>query len=257
MAKSRITLIAACLFSAATAQAEGWASLESDAPATPPSKAIQLAQNTPVQVSKPATPAPAANAGALQVLYEEMETMKQEVQTLRGIIEEQTYELNKLKKEQKERYIELDRRMSQMIQKGGADSPIAAVPSAQGEKERYDAAFQLIKEKKLPESLLALQAFLTDFPKSPLAVNAYYWTGQIYYIQGQLDEARKAFIVVVNQFPEHQKTADSKLKLGKVYHQLGEEAKSKEMLRMVIDDYAKTSPGTARLAENYLNQHFK
>ena len=253
MAKSRITLFAACFISAASAQAEGWASLEGDAAATPPSKTIQLAQS---EAAQPATQAQQSSSGALQVLYEEMEILKQEVQTLRGIVEEQTYELNKLKKEQKERYIELDRRMSQVIQGGGTEASLSA-SAAQGEKERYDAAFKLIKEKKLSESLLALQAFLTDFPKSALAVNAYYWTGQIYYIQGQLDDARKAFIVVVNQYPEHQKTADSKLKLGKVYHQLGEEAKAKEMLRMVIDDYAKTSPGTARLAENYLNQHFK
>lgn len=236
-----------------SAIAENWVSLDQSDAQTPSSspKPIQLAQ-----ANTQSAPAAAPTGEALQVLYEEIEILKQEIQALRGLVEEQSYELNKLKGEQKERYIELDRRMSQVIQQGGS-VPISTANAGGDEKAQYEAAFKLINAKKFTEALSALQAFLTQHPKSELAVNAYYWTGQIYYIQGTLDEARKAFQVVVNQFPEHQKTADSKLKLGKVYHQLGEETKAKEMLRMVIDDYSATSPGTARLAENYLNQHFK
>lgn len=257
MAKAIKLLPAMLLALSGSALAEDWVSLDQrdtqtqTAPAT--SKPIQLAQADST-VAKPSSSAPTGEA--LQVLYEEIEILKQEVQTLRGLLEEQSHELNKLKGEQKERYIELDRRMSQVIQQGAVATP-AATSAAGDEKAQYDAAFQLINAKKFSEALTALKDFLTQHPKSELAVNAYYWTGQIYYIQGQLDDARQAFQVVVNQFPEHQKTADSKLKLGKVYHQLGEEGKAKEMLRMVVDDYSSVSPGTARLAENYLNQHFK
>ena len=269
-------LAAAALLVASVSSAEEWVSLEQSetpehtAPAsvTPP---IRLAQtqttpSAPVSTSSrttsssPATTqsASTSNSGAVQLLYEELNTLRQEVQSLRDLVEAQSHELRKLKTEQKERYIELDRRMSQVLQ-GGVPA-VATVPetgsAGQGEKAQYDQAFKLIKAKKLPDALLALQAFLNQYPQSPLAVNAYYWTGQIFYIQGQLDEARKAFLVVVNQFPEHQKTADSKLKLGKVYHQLGEDDKAKETLRGVMSDYAQSSPGTARLAENYLNQNF-
>ena len=260
--------VMAMLLTGAT-QAENWVSLDrSDTssssavkPAAAPAKSthVQLAASpTQLTPAQPASKQP--SAGALQVLYEEIEILKQEVQTLRGVVEEQTYELNKLKTEQKERYIELDRRMSQVLKGAVSSAPsgLSAGDSAGAvdENSAYESAFRLVNEKKFPEALAALKGFVNQHPKSELAVNAYYWTGQIHYIQGQLDDARKAFLVVINQFPEHQKTADSKLKLGKVYHQLGEEAKAKEMLKAVVADYAKSSPGTARLAENYLNQHF-
>ncbi len=263
MIKSFYLLPVMALLLTGATQAENWVSL--DRSGTSPTPAAKPATTPPVQLAAspsqltPVQPSPKQpSAGALQVLYEEIEILKQEVQTLRGIVEEQTHELNKLKSEQKERYIELDRRMSQVLKGGASVAPVPGntEPATADEKGAYESAFRLVNEKKFPQALSALRNFVAQFPKSELAVNAYYWTGQIHYIQGELDDARKAFLVVINQFPEHQKTADSKLKLGKVYHQLGEEAKAKEILKAVVADYAKSSPGTARLAENYLNQHF-
>lgn len=223
------------------ASAETWSSLDGAK-----TKTVPVATNAPS--SRGLSPA------ASQMLFSEIEMLKQEIQTLRSTIEEQGYELNKLKTEQKERYLDLDRRMSQLV-KQGVQSPSSEPVSSGDGQVAYDEAFGLMKSRKLPEAAVAFKGFLQGFPNSPLAVNGYYWLGQIYYNQGDLDEARKAFTIVVNQYPEHQKSADSTYKLGVVLHRLGDTAQSKTFLQQVVKQYPDSA--SARFASKYLKDNFK
>ncbi|GAA6135266.1 cell division protein CpoB [Oceaniserpentilla sp. 4NH20-0058] len=191
---------------------------------------------------------------ASQMLFSDIEMLKQEIQTLRSTIEEQGYELNKLKTEQKERYLDLDRRMSQLVKQGG-QNPTSEPPRSGDGQVAYDEAFGLMKSRKLPEAAVAFKKFLQSYPNSSLVVNGYYWLGQIYYNQGDLDEARKAFTIVVNQYPEHQKSADSAYKLGVVLHRLGDTAQSKTFLQQVVKQYPDSA--SARFASKYLKDNFK
>lgn len=192
---------------------------------------------------------------ASQLLFSEIEMLKQEIQGLRATIEEQGYELNKLKTEQKERYLDLDRRVSQLLQNGGASTTSEPSSQSSNAQDSYDAAFSLMKARKLPEAALGFQSFLSDFPKSALAVNGYYWLGQIHYNQGDLDEARKAFTIVVNQYPEHQKSPDSTYKLGVILHRLGDTTKSKSLLQSVVRQYPDSA--SARFASKYLKENMR
>lgn len=47
-------------------------------------------------------------------LYTQLEALQQEVQTLRGVVEEQGYQLKRLQTEQRDRYLDIDRRLSAM-----------------------------------------------------------------------------------------------------------------------------------------------
>lgn len=192
------------------------------------------------------------SGAAAQILFSDIELLKQEVQKLQGIVEEQSYELNKLKMEQKERYLDLDRRLSQAVKQSSDESDETSVKS--DAKERYTIAFELMKEQKLAEAALAFSDFLQEHPKDPLVVNGYYWLGQIYYNQGKLDEARKAFTIVVNQYPNHQKTADSMYKLGVVLHRLGDSPQGEQYLKLVVKQFPDSV--TARFSKKYLKENF-
>lgn len=75
--------------------------------------------------NRAAAPA-AAQAGSNDLivsLYNQVEALQQEVQTLRGVVEEQGYQLKRLQTEQRDRYIDIDRRLSTM-------APAQALPSA-------------------------------------------------------------------------------------------------------------------------------
>ena len=215
-----------------SAQADTWSSLQG------------------VEASKGVIAQQPASHASNQLLFSEIEVLKQELQALQAKVEEQSHELRKVKKEQKERYLDLDRRLGQLLSKP------AVVPSAADSQGRaqYDVAFQFMKNKKLADAVLGFQAFLVQFPKSALVVNGYYWLGQIYYIQANLDEARKAFTIVKNQFPNHAKTADSKYKLGVVLHRLGDTVQAKRLLRSVVKQYGNSA--SARFASKYLKENF-
>lgn len=53
-----------------------------------------------------------ANNDLLLSLYDQLQTLQREVQDLRGIIEQQNHELGQLKNEQRDRYLDIDRRLS-------------------------------------------------------------------------------------------------------------------------------------------------
>ena len=215
--------------------ADTWSSLDSQTP-----------QNAAPAVVAPAAP---SHTSANQLLFTEIETLKQEIQRLQSVVEEQGYELKKLKTEQKERYLDLDRRLSALLKSEGRKT----TTSSQG-KIQYDEAFDLMKQQKLAEAATSFKGFLQQYPQSSLLVNAYYWLGQIYYNQGNLDEARKAFTIVVKQYPDHQKMADSKYKLGVVLHRLGDKKQAKQILQSVVKQFSDSATG--RFAKKYLKDNF-
>ena len=62
----------------------------------------------------PAQPQAPASNELLVTLYNQLEALQQEVQTLRGVVEDQGYQLKRLQNEQKDRYLDIDRRLSSM-----------------------------------------------------------------------------------------------------------------------------------------------
>ena len=64
--------------------------------------------------------------------------------------------------------------------------------------------------------------------------------------------ARQAFTLVAEQHPTHSKASDANFKLGKIYYQLGELARARELLEKV----AQGTGGAANKAQNYLKSNF-
>jgi len=65
------------------------------------------------------SPIAAAQSGGnnnelLMTLYDQLQALQQEVQSLRGLVEEQAYQLQRLQAEQRDRYIDIDRRLTEM-----------------------------------------------------------------------------------------------------------------------------------------------
>ena len=76
----------------------------------------------------------ANNSNELMIsFYNQMEALQQEVQTLRGLVEEQAYQIKRLETETKDRYLDVDRRLSSLSSGGvDANAPISAVGTAPG-----------------------------------------------------------------------------------------------------------------------------
>jgi tol-pal system protein YbgF len=71
-------------------------------------------------------------------LLNRINELQQEVQSLRGLVEQQAYEIENLKKAQRDRYVDLDSRLSRL--EGGAPSPAAPVDPASAADPAADPA---------------------------------------------------------------------------------------------------------------------
>jgi tol-pal system protein YbgF len=207
----------------------------------------------------------ADNNSRLSELFYQLQVLQQEVQDLRGLVEEQNFQLNRLARDQQEQYLDLDRRMQALranaptqppvsggAQAGGsAPSSAATAAAASGsERDAYAAAFNLMKERQFEASADAFNQLVVDFPNGAYTPNAFYWLGELYLAQDEIEKARQSFVQVVNLYPDHQKVPDALYKLGVVYHRLGDVQRAREYLNRVRSEYPQSS--AAGLAQTYL-----
>ncbi|MFD1215081.1 MULTISPECIES: tol-pal system protein YbgF [Microbulbifer] len=207
--------------------------------------------------------------------YYQMQVLQQEVQQLRGAVEELRHEVKRLRQQRTEDYMDLDRRISRLSgtpaqgepgdgeeeQGASANGSGAAVSPTTGgnsgnsedERERYQSSFGLARKGDYAGASEAFKSLLEDYPNGQYAPNANYWLGEIALVQGNIEEARQWFVALLDGYPNSSKVWDGRYKLGTVYHQLGDDAKAKELLQQVAGSDARASG----LAEKYLQQNFQ
>ncbi len=186
---------------------------------------------------------------------EKIESLNAKIQALQGTIEKQMHDLKILSEQQRQFYQDLDRRLQQSSQvasqptisaANNIETPQSVSPANDGEQKLYKEAFELLKLKKYDDALKAMTNYLNKYPQGQYTVNAYYWTGEIYYLQGKADNAKNAFNVIAKQFPNSQKLPDALLKLAIIEIDAGHNESAKNALLKIQQQY----PGTtaARLA---------
>ena len=216
---------------------------------------------------------PGPDASLQSELFTQLQLLQEEVMQLRGLVEQQTYELEQLKQQNMERYIDLDRRIANL---GGSADPETAAPgpagatAAQppatasqvrelpGEKSAYESAYRLVTARAFDQALKAFTQFLVDYPDGRYAPNSYYWLGELYQVvqPKDLEASRQAFQQLVTRYPDNAKAADAMYKLGKVYYELGNRAEARRWLDKVVSDFgAGVNPAADKarqfLADNY------
>ncbi|UTA49107.1 tol-pal system protein YbgF [Simiduia sp. 21SJ11W-1] len=221
---------------------------------------VAMAQVTVVEARPAAQATPtqqaAAPASAQQTdLYFRLQALQQEVLELRGLVEEQSFEIKRLKQQRQEDYLDLDRRISAFSGGAGAGSAAADIPIKADNADdgaAYKGAYGKLRERDLAGAAEGFKQYLAQFPKGQYAANSQYWLGEIYLVEGKLEQARQWFERVTQDFPSSRKAPDAKFKLGTVLFQLGQKDKARALLQQV----AASNADAARLAKDYLNQNF-
>jgi len=232
-----------------------------------------LAQETPVTRNVPVSQA---------TLLDKIQGLQQEVQELRGQLEVQSHELQKLKDQQLAFYKDLDARLPTTTAANHSATPTtslsAPVPSMKQDKTAaaiipapalknnlktvatkslhtnnpadeqisYLAAYELVKNKRFDQALPAMQSFTEQYPQGGYTANAFYWMGEIYMQQQDYPHAIDHFETVVQQFPSSNKSAASLLKIGYALAASGKPVEAKQRLLQVVRNYPNTN--TAQLA---------
>ncbi|MHA6125637.1 tol-pal system protein YbgF [Pseudomonas mohnii] len=213
-------------------------------------------------------------------LFNQLQSMQQQIERQQGAIEVLQNDVARMKQENLERYQDLDRRIGtgaapaatpeNSSTGGNLNAPVAAAGAGAGaaaaqapaagsepadpakEKLYYDAAFDLIKAKDFDKASQAFAAFLRKYPNSQYAGNAQYWLGEVNLAKGDLQGAGQAFAKVSQLYPKHAKVPDSLYKLADVERRLGHTDRVKGILQQVVSQYPGTS--AAQLAQRDLQR---
>jgi len=76
--------------------------------------------------------------------------------------------------------------------------------------------------------------YLRWFGSTDMAPSAQFYIGEIYYSQGKLDEAVKAFDSVLEKYPDNTRTLDARLLKGKALVKLGQRNEGAKEFREII-----------------------
>lgn len=138
-----------------------------------------------------------------------------------------------------------------------ASSAGAAVvaPPGRDERDAYNRAYNLLKEGRYDQSVVAFKDFLKAYPQSSYADNSQYWLGEANYVSRKFKEAVEEFHKVINDYPQSPKVADAMLKLGFTYYELSDWKQARDTLQGVLKDFSGSS--AARLAETRLQRMSK
>ena len=200
---------------------------------------------------------------SLLTLSQRIDVLEAQMREMRGTIDELQNSNDRLTKQQRDLYADLDRRLKALGTSSGAGllpPPLGAGPGAAGggqivgaeDQAAYNRAFDALKASDYNGAITQFREFLRQYPKSALADNAQYWLGEGYYVTRDYDNAIAAFRAVGEQYPQSRKAPDALLKTGYAQFELRHMADARASLSQVVQRY----PGTdaAKLAAERLSK---
>jgi tol-pal system protein YbgF len=196
------------------------------------------------------------------------ESMRTDLRAMHNDIDVLSNSLEASRKQQRDLYADLDRRLKSVESHGGAGGAAASGSADAGsmaagaagsspavgsdDKEAYQAAFALLKDGQYDRAITAFQKFLVSFPDSALADNGVYWLGEAYYVNKSFPEAEAAFERVLGKYPQSRKRPDAMLKIGFCQYELKEWDLAKRTLSLVAMQFPDTP--AAHLAQQRLEK---
>jgi len=193
------------------------------------------------------------------------DSLRNDLRAMRNDVDVLANNLEASRKQQRDLYADLDRRMKILESRGGAGAGSAgsgdAGPGGAGgdspapgsdDKAAYQTAFNLLKDSQYDRAIPAFQKFLIVYSDSSLADNAQYWLGEAYYVNKSFPEAQGAFQRVVDKYPQSRKRPDALLKIGYCQYELKQWDSAKGTLSQVVKQFPDTPAG--HLAQQRLDK---
>jgi tol-pal system protein YbgF len=207
---------------------------------------------------------------ALLDLFTQIESLKTELNKLRGQIEVLNNSLENTVKRQRDMYMDLDTRVMRIEQQGGAGTvatppgapasppaataaatapaaptvasaaavPAAAASTAAGdpaaETRNYEAAQSQRRLGNYQGAIVAFQNFIKQYPKSNLAPRAQYWIGDSYFNLRDFKLAIASQQTLIKTYPESPTVPDAMLNIASSQIEMGESIAGKKSLEELV-----------------------
>jgi len=184
-------------------------------------------------------------------LAQRIDALERDLRALHGQIEELQNNNDALRKQQRDLYSDLEKRLSAVPASGGGGG-ISVGAQVAGEQAAYTQAFDALKAANYPTAIAGFGQFLSSYPTSELAENAQYWLGEAYYVTRDYEKAAQAFGIVGQRWPQSRKSADALLKLGFSQYELKRYPQARESLQEVTRRFPDSD--AAKLAADRLQR---
>lgn len=204
--------------------------------------------------------------------------MQSSMQAMQEQIEVLQHQLQQLQAQSKDRYLDLDHRMSRLEKQGNASvtpSPSASAPALAASSvaqtqastpvapagtadqrtaalDAYNAAFKSLRGGDYLASSRLFREFIQRHPNDALVPNAFYWLGESYYATTNYQVAVEAFRHLLSQYPQSEKAPDAMLKLGYSQLKMKKTDEGTATLQSVASEYPHSN--AAKLAQERLRQ---
>lgn len=199
---------------------------------------------------------------------QQIDSIREEISSLREDIELQSYELETVKQRQRSLYLDMDRRLQSLevgntgLAVNGSVSVPVPPPTSTSQppvgkvdvdvvdaeiqvdtdgKEHYTTAFGYLKEGRYSKSITEFETFIKAYPDSKYSDNAQYWLGEANYVSRSYKKALNEFQRLIAKFPDSSKIPGARLKIGYTYFELKNWSAASESLQQVIKFYPNTT----------------
>jgi len=189
--------------------------------------------------------------GSLDLIYQKIGALEQEIATLRNLIEENTFLIERYQELQQQRYLDLDKRLHSILsgelEELNAGSLNLNDLNSTEEIDLYKEALELFEISRYAEALEVFRDLIISFPEGTYSADAYFWSGELYLVQDQLEDAREHYLVVTEKFKDHDRVADCLYKIGVIEKLLLNDEAANSYFSRLIFEYPDT--GAAELAK--------
>ena len=191
---------------------------------------------------------------SLDLIYLKIRALEQEIATLRNLIEENTYLIERYQELQQQRYLDLDKRLHSLLsgelEELNEQSLNLNDLNSTEEIDLYKEALELFEVSRYAEAIEVFRDLIISFPEGTYSADAYFWSGELYLAQEQLEDAREHYLVVAEKFKDHDRVADCLYKLGVIEKVLLNDEVANSYFSRLISEYPNT--GAAELAKKYM-----
>jgi len=188
---------------------------------------------------------------SLDLIYLKIRALEQEIATLRNLIEENTYLIERYQELQQQRYLDLDKRLHSLLsgelEELNEQSLNLNDLNSTEEIDLYKEALELFEVSRYAEAIEVFRDLIISFPEGSYSADAYFWSGELYLAQEQLEDAREHYLVVAEKFKDHDRVADCLYKLGVIEKVLLNNEAANSYFSRLISEYPDT--GAAELAK--------
>ena len=189
--------------------------------------------------------------GSLDLIYQKIGALEQEIATLRNLIEENTFLIERYQELQQQRYLDLDKRLHSILSGELEELNEGSLNlndlNSTEEIDLYKEALELFEVSRYAEALEVFRDLIISFPEGTYSADAYFWSGELYLVQEQLEDAREHYLVVAEKFKDHDRVADCLYKLGVIEKLLLNDEAANSYFSRLISEYPDT--GATELAK--------